>query len=61
MWFGPSVESEANYMSWWNFSSDFFERALQVIGFREFHVTTHLQRYLRPPQDLGNYTVIARR
>lgn len=61
MWFSPNLENELNYMSWWNFSSNFFEKTLEVIGFGEFQTTGHQQRYLRPAQELTNYTVIGQR
>ena len=61
IWFCPNVESGVNYMSWWNFTSDFFVTALQILGFQNFDLTRHQQRYLRPPQDLPVYTVLCQR
>lgn len=60
-WFAPNLGTSDNYMSWWNFASDFFVNSLEILGFRDFKVTTHEERYLRPPQDIPSYTVVASR
>ena len=43
--------------TWWNFSPDFFVQFLEVLGFRNTKVTTHVQHYLGKPHTL--FTVVA--
>jgi hypothetical protein len=60
MQFEPTAENKA-WAKWWQFSTVFFTRFFEVLGFRNIKVTRHEQFYVVAGVTHPYFTVVARR
>jgi hypothetical protein len=57
--FMPDAATGSPYETWWGVSPHFIAEAVQVLGFRDIHLSVHRQKHVSGEKDL--YTIVARR